>query len=81
MAEKEKKPNISSAISNELGEGVKTLGPDKAKALVFLTLFVFAIIFFIFPFIIGMGYELAVNPLWIIGALLAITVVYIGGSK
>jgi VIT1/CCC1 family predicted Fe2+/Mn2+ transporter len=78
---KEKKPNISDAISKELGGGIKTLGKDKAKALIILTLFVFAIIFFIIPFLIGMGYELAINPSWIIGALLAIAVVYMGGSK
>ncbi|MDD4353001.1 MAG: hypothetical protein PHN56_00945 [Candidatus Nanoarchaeia archaeon] len=79
-----KKFNVNDALSHILG-GEDINKKETIKAIIILIFFITAIIFVIFPFIIGMGFQFGTSSIFsiagILGILLAISVVIIGGSK
>lgn len=78
MADKDKKPkiNIFAAFG---GDG---LSSTKVKAIILFIGYVFAVIFFIVPFMLGVGFQATaggLNPGMIVGAVMAAMVIFIGG--
>jgi hypothetical protein len=84
--EKKKGPSASQVVSAALGNsGIKGLNPDKTKAIILLIGFILILVFFVLPFITGLGYGFISGGIgWvpsIIGLIIAYSIIYIGGIK
>jgi uncharacterized membrane protein len=84
--DKKKGPSASQIVSAALGgSGIQGMNSDKVKSIIILIGFILALVFFVFPFILGLGSEFFAGGIgWIpsiIGLIMAYSVIYIGGIK